>query len=201
VRIANDWEEGFSLVQLGATVAFRTHIAAVKLKLRPILVGLDHAFPGSGSAGTTGGLTIEGTSTPQAIMVRRQQPEGGTVVAVPRTVGLAWALFLPWDIALNPQWWVANALWMVALVLPVSFLTVRSARTEREPGHGIAWWPLALVLATLAATPATGLSQLGIGEWAGALAGISAGWLLERWTAVPSHQGLKSNAHDGSILS
>ena len=202
VRIANDWEEGFSLAQLGETAAFRTHIAAVKLKLRPILVGLDHTFPGSGSAGTAAALTIEGTSTPRAIMVRRQLPEGETAVAVPRTVGLAWALFLPWDIALNPQWWVANAFWLGALVLPVSFLTVRSAvRAEADPGPGIIWWPLPLVLATLAATPATGLSALGIGEWVGVLAGISAGWMLERWTATPAPRDLKAHAHGGTILS
>ncbi len=200
VRIANDLEEGFFLAQWNEAVVFRTHIAAVRLKLRPILVGLDDAFPDSVEAVAAGEFTIEGSSNPQAIGLRRQRPGHEASVTLRRTVGLAWALLLPWDVALRPPWWVVNAFWLGALVLPVSFFTIRSGvRADADSGRGISWWPLPLALATLVATPGTGLSALGLGEWVGVLAGISAGWLLERWSAWIDRRDLKARAHHGTI--
>jgi hypothetical protein len=202
VRIANDEEEGFTLAQSGQSAVFRTYIAAAKLRLRPILVGLDRAFGSSERIGADADFTIEGTSTPQYIFLRRSGAEGVSDVRVPRTVGLAWALLLPQDVALDGRWWVANAVWLAALMIPVSFFTMRSAKsTEDEAGRGIAWRPLLIVLATLVATAATPLSGLAAGEWVGVLAGIAAGWQLERWTAPLGHADIKDPPRVRSILS
>ncbi|HEX6941514.1 MAG TPA: VanZ family protein [Gemmatimonadaceae bacterium] len=202
VRIANDKEEGFTLGQSGQSAVFRTYIAAAKLRLRPILVGLDRAFGSSERIEADADFTIEGTSTTQYIFLRRSGAEGVSDVRVPRTVGLAWALLLPQDVALDGRWWVANAVWLAALMIPVSFFTMRSAKsTEDEAGRGIAWRALLIVLATLGATAATPLSGLAAGEWLGVLAGIAAGWQLERWTAPFGHADLKNPTRMRSILS
>ncbi len=200
-RIANGKEEGFSLGQLGNAAVFRTYITAARLKLRPVLIRLDHAFPDSAIDWADDAFTIEGNSTTQSLAVRRTGPDGEVNVTVRRTVGLAWALLLPREVALNPRWWIVNAIWLAALVFPVSCLTIRSARSrEGESGWEIAWWPLLLVLLAFISTAATGLSGLGMGEWAGVFSGIGAGWLVERWTSAP-HQALKGAALGGTIPS
>ena len=180
VRTANDLEEGFLLGQRGDAAVFRSHMVAERVKLRSTLVGLDKAFPRTSTNSDTGAFIIEGQSDPRGISVRRQS-EGTSTVSVRRTVGLAWTLLLPWDIALNERWWLANAIWLSVLLLPVSFFAVRTSRSVDNSHPGFWWWPLALVVVTVIATPATGLSPLGIGEWAGIAAGIAAGWILELW--------------------
>jgi len=203
VRGANYLEQGFSLSQRGRQTRFGIHLAAVKLKLRNLLVGLDNALSvsDSGMTGTVGRVTIEASANPRMMLVSRRHPSGDLSVTVQRTVGLAWALFAPWDLALGPQWWPANALWLGTLLLPVSFLTVRSfSTTTGNSARTIAWWPLTLVLSVLVATPLTGLSALGVGEWFGVIAGVVAGMILERATATPSPADLKGIASDGTIL-
>lgn len=200
VRIANPTEEGFSLTQWREAVAFRTKLAAARLKLRPIRVGLADALAVSnqGTPGTTTEITA--TSSPEALTVSRLHPSGNTSVTLRRTIGLAWALFVPWDFALDPRWWPANAFWLGALVLPVSFFTLRSGGTARGASRRIAWWPLPVVLATLVAVPITGLGTLSIGEWCGVVAGIAAGLILERSTATSGREDLKRYQPDGTIL-
>jgi glycopeptide antibiotics resistance protein len=183
-RITNGKEEGFYLAQWGNAAAFRTHMAAALIRLRPLLVGLKGAFSDSSSRNEVGELVIEGHSDPRGITVRRHSDEVAAV-SVRRTVGLAWAMISPRDIALNERWWLANAAWLAVLIFPVSFFAVRGQRPADTSRAKSAWWPVALVLATLIAVPATGLSPLAIGEWTGILVGISAGWVLERWSAPP----------------
>lgn len=196
VRLANTLEEGFSLAQWRDAAAFRTHMVAVRVKLRSIMVGLDGAFSSTHTR-TAGGLVIEGYSDPRAISLR-QYPDGESAALVRRTVGLAWALFLPRDVALNQRWWPVNAIWLCMLMLPAAFLAIRSWRTGSHAASKFAMWPVVLVMATLAASPVTGLSPLSSGEWIGVLAGIAAGWVLERW-AQPGTPALKTQTHDGSI--
>ena len=186
VRIANGIEEGFSLSQRGEMVGFRTHIAASRLRLRPILAGLEGALPGSNTplAGR-GELAIEGNSSPRAIVIRREQPGNEESLTLRRTVGLTWALFFPRDIAITPRWWIANALWLGVLVLPVSLLTFRTAARLKDHSAGFLWWSLPVVFVSLAATPVTGLSALGPGEWIGVLMGVGAGAVIERWAVMP----------------
>ena len=197
VRIVNFLEEGFALVQRGEAVAFRTHIAAVRVKLRPILVGLDGAFPTS--PGTAEEFIIEAHSDPRAITVRRHG-DGQLAVSVRRTVGLAWALVSPWDVALNERWWPVNAIWVGALIFPAAFFAIRSSRASRNSVLN-SWWPVVLVIAALFAGPATGLSALGLGEWAGVLAGIAAAWPFEHWSAASDVPDLSARAPGGSIRS
>jgi hypothetical protein len=117
-------------------------------------------------------------------VIRREQPGDETSMTLRRTVGLAWALFFPRDIAITPQWWMANALWLGALMLPVSLLTFRTAG-RLEDSAGFLWWSLPAVFVSLAATPVTGLSALGPAEWVGVLMGVGAGAVIERWAVMP----------------
>ena len=184
IRIANPLEEGFQLAQLGNGVTFRTNIVASRLKLRSVLIGLPDVLPDS-SAAPDDVFMFDGISSPASIIVTRSgSDEQLTTVTLPRTVGLAWALFLPWSIAIGPQWWLANACWLAALVLPASLLSMRSVRTTDSGGSVAHWWPVALVVVTLIALPAvTGLSNLRSLEWLGVVCGILAGAALERGLA------------------
>jgi len=205
VRIANDQEEGFSLTQWRKSVVFRAHLAAAELKLRPLLVRLDSAFSSSATAtnGENNQFTIEAVSSPRDMMVKGESQAGGaaTMIALRRTVGLTWALVLPWDIALSPSWWPASAGWLAALVFPVSFFNIRAARRQPdEPGRVVTWWPTAIVMGALVVIPGVmGLSTLGPGEWAGVVFGIFGALLIERWTAVRAHSNLNVEAPVGAI--
>jgi len=205
VRIANPLEEGFYLAQWGQAAVFRTRIAAERLKLRPLLVGLENALSVSDTEtnGTTGEITLEANSNPRAMAVRRGPTGRETEVTLRRTIGLAWALLLPWDVALRPTWWLANALWLGSLTFPVAFLTIRSGGTRSgDSGRALVWWPLPLVLGSMvAASAASGLSPLGMGEWLGVLTGIVAGLAVERLTTARDRADLKAGARVGSIPS
>lgn len=180
ITIANEEYEGFMLAQRGDAAVFRSTMGATRLKLRPILVGLEHAL--TLPPPTDPVLILRGSSNPQAIGLAREQRSGETGVTLRRTVGLAWAMLLPWDVALTSRWWPANALWLGLLVLPVTFLTMRSSHKPtvvQNPRFD--WWPLGLVVVTLVAVPGLmGLSNLGPGEWLGVVTGLAVGVLLER---------------------
>ena len=196
IRIANPLEEGFQLAQLGNGVVFRTNIVASRLKLRPLLVGLPDVLPDSGAM-ADGAFAFEGVSSPASIVAIGSGPDDQlTTVTLPRTVGLAWALFLPWSIAIGPQWWLVNACWLAVLVVPVSFLSMRSRRSPDGAGLVLRWWPLALVVVMLAALPfATGLSSLRAVEWVGVIAGILGGMMLEGW--LGSRRAIRVHSTDG----
>jgi hypothetical protein len=102
-------------------------MAASNLRLRPFLVGLEDGFPGSGGGGDENGgeLTVEVLSNSRAIVLSVRAPAARTSVTLRRTPGLAWAVLLPWDVALNEKWWPANAAWLGVLVFPVAFFTMR----------------------------------------------------------------------------
>lgn len=185
IRIANGYEEGFALLQRGNAAAFRSHMAASNLRLRPLLVGLQNGFamPGVGSDENGGGLTIEARSNSRVIALSVVSNTTRASVTLRRSVGLVWATLLPWEVAIDDRSWPANAAWLGALVLPVAFFTWRSRRrTPDDDGRGVTWWPVALVLAVLAVVPILGgLSALSVGEWTGVLAGILVGAAIEQW--------------------
>ncbi len=184
VRIGNEEYEGFTLAQRGSSVVFRSVIGASRLKLRTILIGLDDALmtPNPGKPV----LVVHANSNPRIISLARENESGEIAVTVRRTVGLAWVMLLPWDFALNSRWWPANALWLAALLFPVTFLTMRSGKART--GDRNRWfnqWPLALALVTLLVAPAfLGLNGLGLGEWLGVVSGVAAGVLVERTTRL-----------------
>jgi hypothetical protein len=198
IRMANPLEEGFQLAQLGNGVVFRTNIVASRLKLRPLLIGLPDVLPDSGAA-ADGAFTFEGVSSPASIVATGSGPDDQlTTVTLPRTVGLAWALFLPWSIAIGPQWWLVNACWLAVLVVPVSFLSMRSRRSPDDAGLVARWWPVALVLVMLAGLPfVTGLSSLRAVEWLGVMAGMLGGMMVERW--LGSRPSNRVHSTDGAL--
>jgi hypothetical protein len=109
-------------------LVFQSRVAGARLKLHSPGVelenGLAPAIHGDGDQGSS--MTIEARSTPRAISIRRETTDGENAVTLRRTVGLAWALLLPWDIAIGPAWWPVNAAWLAAIMIPVSFFTIRS---------------------------------------------------------------------------
>ena len=186
VRIANPIEEGFALVQWKDALAFRSHMAAARLRLRPLLAGYDGAFgvPAVGAEGNGAELTILARSSPRAMMISISDSLRTDTVTLRRTVGFAWAMFLPRDVALTSHWWPVNAAWLGALWLPLGFFTMRSRRrTPDDSASSVAWMPMVLSVITLVAAPAVaGLSPLAIGEWTGVVLGLGTGWAIERLT-------------------
>jgi hypothetical protein len=184
IRIVNEEYEGFMLAQRGDAVVFRSTMGAARLKLRSILIGLDHAL--TTPTPTDPVLLIHAISNPRVMGLVRELKSGETEATLRRTVGLAWAMLLPWDRALDSRWWPVNALWLAALVFPVTFLTMRSVHkrtVNRNPGFD--YWPLGLALIALLVAPASlGLSALGPGEWLGVGIGVAAGVLVERAATV-----------------
>ena len=180
VMIANEQYEGFMLAQRRDRVVFRSTMAATQLKLRPILIGLEHALTNTDSV-----VVLHGTSTPKFISVAREQSSSVDAATLRRTLGLAWAMLLPWDRALSSRWWPVNALWLAALLFPVSFMTMRSRRSRiADATSMLGHWPLGLALVTLVTAPAlVGLSFPGPGEWVGVVTGVAAGVLVERATS------------------
>jgi VanZ like protein len=191
VRIANEREEGFALAQWRDAVVFRSHIAAARLKLRPLVSRLDRAFSEGGTDGEGMEFTILANSNPRAMVLGKQ---GAPAATLPRSVGLAWALFLPWDVAINSNWWPANAGWLGLIVLPIGFFTMRSRRrVPDEPGIAMTWWPVALMIVAMVAAPAlSGLSSLGVGEWIGVALGLVVGAAIEAWVASRGIAGLNA---------
>lgn len=198
VRVANELEEGFALSQWQNRLAFRSNLVAARLKLRPLLVGLNEAFSVTAD-GNTPDLSIYAESNPQAISVASEASGRRAAVVIPRTVGLAWALFMPREIALDATSWPINAVWLCVLMLPIAFFTVRSARTSDGRSRVVRWWPFALVVGAVVAAPAiAGLSATRPGEWLGVVAGLMAGMALERWTSRPATD-LNARATLGTI--
>jgi hypothetical protein len=194
VRIGNEEYEGFMLAQRGDAVVFRPTIGAARLKLRPILIGLEHALTAPIETGAV--LILHGTSTPRVVSLAREQRSGEAAVTLRRTVGLAWAMLLPWDLALNTRWWPVNALWLATLLVPVAFLTTRSHSTQTVDRRSrFDAWPLVLVLVTLVAAPALlGLSILGPGDWLGVVTGVATGVLVERAAPLSLSKGTSTEA-------
>ena len=183
VRLANRFEEGFLLGQWKDAVIVRSHQVAEKLRFRSLLVGFDGVLEAEGTADY---ITMKATSNPRAISLLLTEGREATRLDVRRSVGLGWTLILPWDVAVTPRWWVANAAWLAALLLPVGFFTFRSGRHRNGAGVVVASWPLLLTVGTLLITSRVfGLSSPGIGEWIGVIAGIVAGGTLEK--LIPTH--------------
>lgn len=185
VRVAHNLEETFQLTQRGDGVAFRAYSGASRFRLRTLQVGLDDALLRAGSD-SEGSVTIEAQSTPERIMLSAtRRGERITSATLPRTLGLAWAIFLPWNAAIGPDWWLANAAWVAALMFPVSLLTARAQRLARSrPTSLVRWWPIAVVALTLVAmAPLTGLSQLRPFEWLAAVVGTFGGIVFDRFLA------------------
>lgn len=193
VRIGNEEYEGFMLGQRGDAAVFRSTMGAARLKLRSILIGLEDALITTDPVERV--FVLHGTSNPKIISVARDQSTGANAATLRRTVGLAWAMLLPWDLALNSRWWPANAVWLAALVFPVTFLTMRSRRVRAaKPDASFVVWPLGLTLVTLIVAPALmGLSFLGPAEWLGVVTGVASGVLLER-TAISRSKEMSGQA-------
>ena len=194
--LANHWENAFYLGQWKNDVVVSSHQVAQKLRFRPLLAAFEGQldFPPNSPPG----VTLEARSTPRGITLVRDAGER-TVMSVPRTIGLGWTLILPWDVAVSPRWWFANAAWLGALVIPVAFFTFRSRRHQSSPGAR-SLWPLFIVVGILAALgPSFGMTGLSVKEWIGVAVGIASGYGLEKLTPTDAPAPLKPVAPDRTI--
>lgn len=181
VAAANPLQEGFFMGQRGDALVFRTYVDGSRLRLRPVMARLDGAFEAAGSSP----IVLSAHSDRRTIVLSRTRDGEVRTATLRRTLGLAWTLFLPWYIAIDASWWVANAAFLALLVVPAAFFAsrggTRSLPDERRDWTG--WWPVALVIATLALAPVVaGIALPGAGEWSGVLAGIAAGTVAGRLT-------------------
>ena len=169
-------EEGFFLGQWKDAVIFRTYTIGSGFRLRPLLGRLPVALAVHPRAADSTAV-ITATSDRRAITVAVDRERRYESV-LRRTVGLAWTLLLPWDIAIDAAWWPAIVLFVGVLVLPVGYLASR-ARHPGTPDEAGTWqplWPLLLVLASIALAPfIAGIAASGVAEWSGAIAGILIG--------------------------
>ena len=182
VRTANPTEEGFMLAQDREQLVFRTRIFAERLKLRSLGIGLTQGLrPSADNESVTEIMVV---SSPRAMSLLSGHPEGKRAVTLRRTVGLGWAVFSPYEVAIGPSWWGANAIWLAMLVMPLAFLVKRSLRRDDASQNArLPWRPPAFLLASLVFWPMVfGLSPLGPGEAFGVAGGITLGILIERWT-------------------
>ena len=176
VAIANQVEEALFVGQWGSAAVFRVHTQANTLRLRTLMVRLEGAFGQEAPRDTQ--LTLTASASPRAIHLATSSAAGAVGLAFPHTAALAWTALLPWDVALTPGWWPANALWLALIVLPVGYW---AAAGGGAPARG--WWPGLIPLAAVVAGPlAFGISWPMPGEWAGLVGGIMAGTAAQRLT-------------------
>ena len=200
LRLADLWQEAFLIGQWGDAAIVRSHQVAQTVRFRPLLVALDGGLADAGSH-DGGSLTIEAVSNPRAVTLTRTGAGEPLTVTVRRTAGLGWTLFLPWDVAVTPRWWIASAAWLAALVIPVAFFTGRSRRHVTSEAY-LALWPLVVTLAVMTIAPRVmGLSILGIAEWAGVAFGLIAGSALEKLVPTAMPMPLNPVATPGTIQS
>jgi len=187
VRTSNFREEGLFFGQWGTAAIIRTHQVASFARLRPIMVKLDGAFGGAGR-GDEGNspVTIEGRSDRRRLTLSRDAGGDHLEVTVRRTPGLGWTVLLPWDVAIDNDWWLLNAAWLAILIVPVAYTSQR-ARKGPEPDQPAAraWWtPLGLIAASLLGAPLlTGTSHMAPTEWGGVVIGLAAAWALSYLTS------------------
>lgn len=185
LAVANPKEESFFLVQQKDNLIFRPHVFAALLRLRPTLVGLDHAVDLPASPRDTAVTVIVAESDRRGISLSTTRGDRRVVSWVARTTGLAWTFLLPWDVPIDGHWWIANALFLGALVAPASFFAARATGPGLASGiaQREAWWPIGLVLLTLLVAPLImRIAPLAVVEWLGVATGILVGAWAARLT-------------------
>ncbi len=177
LRVAGWRGEGLYTGQWRDALLFRTHQVANRWRFRPILLKLEGAFDTS----VAGQITVAARSDPLGMEI--SVAPGGVATSLPRTVGLAWTLVVPWDVAVSPNWWPVNAAWLAGLILPVGFFATRGGQGNPGQQRRTGWLALVLVAAVLFLAPrVAGIGPTTILEWSGAGAGILGGVLLARLT-------------------
>lgn len=172
-------EEAFFLGQWGDALVFRASQSASRLRLRPVMVRLKRAF---GTSQTPATVTLEARADRRSITLARGDGPG---VSVPRTIGLAWTLLLPWDVPVDGSLGFMNAMCLAVIVLPTAFLSGRASlgsvgRTATARAIG----PVALVTLAIGLAPfLSGGAATSVLEWFGAGLGGAFGIVAGRLTS------------------
>lgn len=179
--VANPGQQGFVLAQRGDDAVFQVWVRASAVRLRAPLVALRGAFTVPDSARP---LVVDASSDRATVRLTRHVPGDSAFVVMPRSIGMAWTVLTPWDVAVDPRWWPANAAWLGALAFPAAFFAARArpaAGARRAPGP---WLDLSIVPAAMVVAPwMARLAPLAPAEWAGVVAGVAGAVALGRLTS------------------
>jgi hypothetical protein len=159
----------------------RTH--AEEIRLRPITVRLDDAFPAR--AGDT--IVVSGTFDHQRVTLRSAVAGQIRTATVTPNASTGWALLLPRRHALGPEMPLVDALWMAALLLPLGYWGWSAKQAVRTLLAAVAAPAAALLLFP----PLFGFPLASGAAWAGFAAGAAAGAVLARVVGGGNDDGLR----------
>jgi hypothetical protein len=183
LRIGNARSEAMMLGQQESAIVFRAYTRAEHLRIRSPLIALPLKAMTGGRADedSPGELTISARSTPRKIELTAVDGADTVSVAVRRTIGLSWTLLSPWEVAVGPHWWPANAVWLALLVMPASFFASRARLASHPPGALGGSGAVVTMVVVLGVVPCViGLSHSVTGEWGGVISGLAFGYALGR---------------------
>ena len=168
VRLVTDNLVHLAINQSRDGIVFVPALRSRRLGLRTIAIALPAAAQPSER------LHIEGSVEPRVLQISADGPRGRLSRRVNLTVGLGWAMLLPFTLTLRDAPAIGSLLWLLVLACPIGFY----AAAARSSVRSSFWWlviPASLVIA-LACVPATaGIAASGWTEWVGAVSGAVLG--------------------------
>lgn len=158
--------------QRGRTLLFSIPVLAARLGLRSPTIELPRGFPDSA------GVRIRLNAREVGHHLRISSAYGGVVYTSEAQLSPAqgWVLVAVFGWALGPYGQLVTALYLVAWLLPLGYWAARSVMPAGA--IGLIAGTLALGLGIIPAW--AGYPPVPWSEWAGALAGVTAGWALYR---------------------
>ncbi len=167
----SEQREIFVLGQLGHALVFRIRTGIRAIEMGGQMVMLDDVFGAPGDSLHVFGGVVRGHW-----VLAAERRGARHEVRLPFSAGLLWTGLTPFGLFLDSHLLWLNGLWLAGLLMPVGYWLRRTGAS-----------PLAMALIGLGAALALGGIQLLAGlalpqlpEWAGALLGIPAGWLVAR---------------------
>lgn len=187
-----DQREIAVLGQWDRDLVFRLRARALDWRLRPPAIRLRSVFAGT----TPETLTVAGTVRGDSLIVTaRGGASGPAFRAMPLSAQWGWSLLLPYEHAFGSEVGWLSALWVGGCMVPIGFWMAATGLRTGPAALAI----LVLLVLGLIALPALLGEQASTVEWAGALAGALAGWLLARATHGPVEN--RPNPTTGPVVS
>jgi hypothetical protein len=158
------------LGQDGKDLAFRIRMRASIAKLRGPLILLTHGMDGAP------GDTVEAEGALRSGVLELASRRGGSIRSrrLPLSASWGWVLVMPWNFAIGPEVQVLTALWVAGLLTVLSYWSVLAG----QAALGII--PATTTLLLLVVPVTAGFRPAHWTEWASALSGAAAGWVLTR---------------------
>lgn len=163
----------FGIAQDGSDALFRMRLRAEEAKLRAPSLRLTEGLRSAAPAAAPPILVRAGVAH-RALFLEVHGAPGAAELVLPLTVGLGWTLLVPWVLRLTQVPTLANALWMAMLLLPLGYWAALGSR-PRPTWTIVAAVVLLLVLGLGVLPVAIGAHATPVGEWLGAVAGLTLG--------------------------